>query len=730
MGDDVEEMARRAVKEIERKDRRHKIHKYRDCLLGSDIVSWISRQRDGGKTRSKRESVEVANEWQRRKYLIHVSDSRKAVEDSSSAFYRWSSPPSATSSPSPSSPPTSAACAEEEESASGSGSAYNPLLLHFMEDPRRLEVFAESCRSQLSTTDTKIGFKEYKDVFSGDDLTTWVLANSPVPGITRAHAVAAAGSFLEVNLVESVLKLGVVRDAVDAFYRFGDRLRFKAECLKQRHHQKKMGLAMRDEGLKPKYPVILVPGLASSALEVFESDTKPDWIRTRVWIDPMKIGNLQKAQAIQNKATKVKDRLAKKAQKHVPSEHVDLLLHSDKNRDALSRVWLKHMVLAEDGFSDPPGIRVRPVPGLHGCDFLGEGKFDKKPSYVLGFLIEALCNFGYDTNNLTAMPYDWRIPPEKLEERDRYYTRLMRQTELMFDVNGEKVVLVGHSMGNRCLQYFFAWVEKHSPGWCETYVQSFLAMGAPFLGAPKVVRSVVSGDQLGLDMFLLLKEGLAMARANASLPWLFPLREEDYPNDVAYCVDGPQEQWTSHDVQGMINKASPRSWGFYEDFYLNSDLFLAGGKALDSSPILTRPPVNIWCVYGVNLRTEVSYYFASDPDKPAHFSLSAAADHLSYQKCAQNPGGIKIKGGMGFETRRTFQETVGYEICGDGTVPYASLQYPRVWMEDAKKNGKSIEIVEIEGADHRDMLSEDVLFYVVLTFLSGSSISFDVHKDK
>ena len=41
---------------------------------------------------------------------------------------------------------------------------------------------------------------------------------------------------------------------------------------------KTIGSCFKESGHKPKYPVVLVPGLASSALEVWESNLCPDWV--------------------------------------------------------------------------------------------------------------------------------------------------------------------------------------------------------------------------------------------------------------------------------------------------------------------------------------------------------------------------------------------------------------------------------------------------------------------
>lgn len=64
-------------------------------------------------------------------------------------------------------------------------------------------------------------------------------------------------------------------------------------------------------------------------------------------------------------------------------------------------------------------------------------------------VIQALRNVGYDVKNLQAAPYDWRLAPCKLEERDAYFTRLRNMVQQTYELNNERVVLIGHSMGMR-----------------------------------------------------------------------------------------------------------------------------------------------------------------------------------------------------------------------------------------------------------------------------------------
>jgi hypothetical protein len=58
------------------------------------------------------------------------------------------------------------------------------------------------------------------------------------------------------------------------------------------------------------------------------------------------------------------------------------------------------------------------------------------------------------------LQYDWRLPPHQLEIRDRYFTNLKQSIQDMSKDYGP-VVLVGHSMGNRVIQYFLNWVMQN-----------------------------------------------------------------------------------------------------------------------------------------------------------------------------------------------------------------------------------------------------------------------------
>ena len=112
------------------------------------------------------------------------------------------------------------------------------------------------------------------------------------------------------------------------------------------------------------------------------------------------------------------------------------------------------MMLNESNMNDLDGIKIRPAMGLNGADDLF-GMY-----WVWRILLDNLASVGYDSNSLYVATYDWRIPYMFLETRDKYLTRLKNEIEMRYELFGEKVIVIGHSMGANLARFFFNWVES------------------------------------------------------------------------------------------------------------------------------------------------------------------------------------------------------------------------------------------------------------------------------
>eukprot|EP00339_Tiarina_fusa_P000587 CAMPEP_0117006666 /NCGR_PEP_ID=MMETSP0472-20121206/6813_1 /TAXON_ID=693140 ORGANISM="Tiarina fusus, Strain LIS" /NCGR_SAMPLE_ID=MMETSP0472 /ASSEMBLY_ACC=CAM_ASM_000603 /LENGTH=969 /DNA_ID=CAMNT_0004708197 /DNA_START=770 /DNA_END=3679 /DNA_ORIENTATION=- len=504
--------------------------------------------------------------------------------------------------------------------------------------------------------------------------------------------------------------------------------RFRINELLKTFHTRSVGDAMKRSGWKLKFPVIIVPGLASTALEVWES-SKSSWIRDRAWIDPFKIGKT----SVEVKISSVLPGKKKKTKK-TKEVSVGALGDSSGSSDDSSvdrtaelnsdqRTWLRHLLLASDGFSDPPGIKLRPATGLCAIDYLATNPLARSASYVFAHVLTELVIMGYTPKNLDAAPYDWRLPPEKLEERDGYYSKLKMNIQFMREQNNERVVLMGHSMGCRNIQYFLWWVKSQENGqkWIDENVHAFFALGGPFLGSPKTVRSAVSGDQLGLEIFLTMEEGRTMSRALATIPWLFPLQESLFPDTVAHVKREKdnsviKESYEALDTDEIIDLTAPNLSKFFEEFYQQNSLFLKCAEGELLPPVLQPPPVeNMWNLYGINMKTEVSYYFKKHRSIPGRYVLDSSADKFTGRKIGGiNPKGLAISGGIGYENQNTFQTAGNVNRSGDGTVPFCSLAFPKTFWRPLAQEGniplKNLINIEVEGAEHRTMLNDPAVF--------------------
>ncbi|KAI9122991.1 hypothetical protein K1719_005880 [Acacia pycnantha] len=213
------------------------------------------------------------------------------------------------------------------------------------------------------------------------------------------------------------------------------------------------GVKLRNEGLTAKHPVVFVPGIVTSGLELWEGrPCAEELFRKRMWGGAF--GGLYKRPLC----------------------------------------WVEHMTLDNETGLDRSGIRVRPVSGLVAADYFAPGYF------VWAVLIANLAHLGYEEKNMYMASYDWRISFQNTEVRDQTLSRMKSNIELMVATNGgKKVVVVPHSMGVLYFLHFTKWVEALAPmgggggsDWCAKHIKAVMNIGGPFLGVPKSVAGLFS----------------------------------------------------------------------------------------------------------------------------------------------------------------------------------------------------------------------------------------------
>ncbi|KAL3769207.1 hypothetical protein ACHAWO_000853 [Cyclotella atomus] len=125
------------------------------------------------------------------------------------------------------------------------------------------------------------------------------------------------------------------------------------------------------------------------------------------------------------------------------------------------------------------GCKLRPDEGLDAISSLAPGSISSSflvggTNTVYAWLIQWLAdNLGYDVSSIIAFPYDWRLSPDMMEERDGFLTMTRHKIEAAVKTNGLPGIVVAHSMGNSVFRYFQEWlrVQMREEAY-ERYVQN------------------------------------------------------------------------------------------------------------------------------------------------------------------------------------------------------------------------------------------------------------------
>ncbi len=149
----------------------------------------------------------------------------------------------------------------------------------------------------------------------------------------------------------------------------------------------------------------------------------------------------------------------------------------------------------------------------------------------------------------------------------------------------------------------------------------------------------------------------------------------------------------------------------------NLDLWQGESFQLDPHVSPSPPPVSkVHAIFGTNVPTEVSAVFkrhARPVDINSLQSKYVLDTKASLEADAKERTGFTMRDGKIFETRNSPQRIIGtnqiVQCCGDGTVPYSSLQHVRTW---APYTDLSVE--ELPGVEHRAMLNSPAFHEAVL----------------
>lgn len=392
-----------------------------------------------------------------------------------------------------------------------------------------------------------------------------------------------------------------------------------------------VGVKAKAEGLDVHHPVIMIPGVISTALESWgTTNVSRPYFRRRLW------GSWTMMRA----------------------------LVLDKEQ------WKRHIMLDKNTGLDPPGIKLRAAYGFDATDFFITGY------WIWNKIFENLASLGYDPTNSFTAAYDWRLSYPNLEKRDQYFTRLKIHIEMAHEFTGKKVVLASHSMGGQVVYYFFNWVSSDKGGrggdsWVDDHIEAWINISGCMLGAAKAIPAVLSGEMrdtaqlnafavYGLDKFLSKDERAEMFRAMPGISSMLPIGGERIWGNLTWAPDDRPDQvhsygsylnfrletnWTTPTANFTVGTAVDYLMNVTEDWYEAqikrsyshqgvADTSSEVEKNMDDpvkwiNPLETRlplaPNLKIYCFYGVGKPTERAYYYRT-PDPSVLTNLNITID--------------------------------------------------------------------------------------------------------
>ncbi|KEG09488.1 putative phospholipid:diacylglycerol acyltransferase [Trypanosoma grayi] len=432
--------------------------------------------------------------------------------------------------------------------------------------------------------------------------------------------------------------------------------------------------------IRRKYPIMIVPGFSSTALEVWNNE-------------------LECAKAQQFFTSDFRQRMF--------SPRMLFLLIKDP------ACYLQLFSLDKITGYDPPGVKIRPDTGFSASDFFMPGY------WVWAKVLLNLADIGYDPQNMGVFSYDWRLSPRRMHHRDGHYYYLRNHIEYLYEKNKERVVFISHSYGSCVLVDFFRWTDEHEPGWMDKHVAHWINIGGAVMGVAKSVSAVLAGEAKDtltlpgpvrqmLDTHLSRNLRMEVARSWSCQTAMYPRGCNDIFPDIITLHNGtrltPKEvlHLTAQQLRESGHKAQEQQV---------QELIEHFGELPSLPPA---PRVSVLCMYGVDRPTEVGYVWSNDEGV-----------NVTYQQTERATNGVILGD-------------------GDGTVPLLALGYMcraengwrrsvgRVVTREHKHSTGSM--MDFRGGsvsgDHVDILGNYDLLETILKVVSGNAETEDELQDR
>ncbi|XP_076449168.1 lysosomal phospholipase A and acyltransferase-like [Babylonia areolata] len=205
-------------------------------------------------------------------------------------------------------------------------------------------------------------------------------------------------------------------------------------------------------------------------------------------------------------------------------------------------------------------------------------------------MVTMLASYNYTSSNVGGAPYDWRRAPNEME---KFYADLKAVIEDMYRRNGDSpVVVVGHSMGNPVLLYFYNQVVTRA--WKNQFIRAHVSLAGVWGGAAKVLHLITAGYNMGFGQVSNL-EIRPVERSMASINWLVPTDKFWGPEEAL--VITAKKNYTVSDLEQL-----------YQDLNATDSLYMYRDTK-DLIYDLKAPEVEVHCIYGYGVDTPAAFQF-------------------------------------------------------------------------------------------------------------------------
>jgi len=190
---------------------------------------------------------------------------------------------------------------------------------------------------------------------------------------------------------------------------------------------------------------------------------------------------------------------------------ISLTVLQPENIDCVNDQFSLHIDNSTGIYSNTTGVYIQVVEGLAGIAYLDDS-FKSETAYFHEMIVY-LETGGYKQDlNLHAANYDWRLGPDGLSQVG-YFKSLQKKFEDTVAANGERALIVTHSLGSLVCQAFLSKMDEE---WIANHIKAWYAMGPPFGGSAMMTLSIISGYGFGIPEWLLPSDYFHNIQQNAA----------------------------------------------------------------------------------------------------------------------------------------------------------------------------------------------------------------------